>query len=48
MANGNDENISIDKLFRRVLHQIGFRISQLTSLLNIDDDVTEKVFDTMK
>ena len=36
IANGNEEQQIVDKLFRRILHQIGFRISQLTSLLGID------------
>lgn len=37
-----------DKLFRRVLHHIGFRVKQLSDLLNINEDVSEKVFETMK
>ena len=34
-----DENnyIYIDKLFRRVLHHIGFRIKQVTDLLYVDE-----------
>ena len=50
MANNNINNIDEahyvpgDKLFRRVLHHIGFRIKQITDLLSVDEEVSEKIF----
>lgn len=51
MANNNINNIDEvhyvpgDKLFRRVLHHIGFRIKQITELLSIvHEEVSEKIF----
>ena len=38
------QNIPADKLFRRVLHHIGFRIKQMTDLLGLDDEISEKIF----
>lgn len=47
-AYGEEYEQGYEKLFRRVLHQVGFRISQLCSLLNVNDDIGEKIFETMK
>lgn len=38
----------IDKLFKRTIHQIAFQITRLTNILDVDEQNSENVFETMK
>lgn len=48
LASGNPTPDSVERCFKRLLHQVAFQITQLSNALKINERISESVFDTVK